>query len=48
MKKSDSKKPRKQEPEVDFTNITEEDIAQRFLETPPKPRTKKDEKLKKS
>ncbi|MGA7561842.1 MAG: hypothetical protein WBW55_01400 [Desulfobaccales bacterium] len=39
-KNPDSKKPKKKEPEVDFTNITEDDIAQRFLETPPKPRKK--------
>ncbi len=44
MTTSDSKKPKEKEPEVDFTAITPEDIARRFLETPPKPKTKKKEK----
>ncbi|MGP8051385.1 MAG: hypothetical protein ACLPYB_12350 [Desulfobaccales bacterium] len=47
MKKSDIQKPKQNKEEVDFTNITEDDIAQRFLELPPKPRTKKDIKPKK-
>jgi len=35
---------KKKEEEVDFTNVTVDDIARRFLETPPKP--KKTEKKK--
>jgi hypothetical protein len=44
MKKSDSKKPKEKESEIDFTQFTVDDIARRMLKTPPKPRTKKDEK----
>lgn len=44
--KNDSKKPKKKEPEIDFTQFTVDDIARRMLATPPKP--KKKEKSKKS
>jgi hypothetical protein len=45
MKKYDSKKPKKKEPEIDFTNVTADDIARRMLATPPKPKKKpKDDK----
>jgi len=46
MTTSDKKKPKKEKEEVDFTNITPDDIAKRFLETPPKPKTKKEEQKK--
>ncbi len=46
-KTADTKKPKKKEPEIDFTQFMVDDIARRMLATPPKPRTKKDEKLKK-
>jgi len=39
-KSSKDKKPSKQKEEVDFTNITPNDIARRFLETPPKKKNK--------
>lgn len=39
MNKKD-KKSKTQKEEVDFTNITPDDIAKRFLETPPKPKKK--------
>jgi hypothetical protein len=39
-KSSDNKKPKKKKEEVDFTNVTANDIARRFLETPPKPKKK--------
>ncbi|MGO8763196.1 MAG: hypothetical protein ACLP2P_05340 [Desulfobaccales bacterium] len=42
MKDSDIKKPKEKQPEVDFTNVSPDDIAKRFLETPPKPKTKKE------
>ena len=45
MKKSDSKKPKKKEPEIDFTQFTADDIARRMLATPPKPK-KKEKKIK--
>jgi hypothetical protein len=41
MTNSDSKKPKKKEPEIDFTNVTADDIARRVLATPPKPKTTK-------
>jgi hypothetical protein len=44
MKNSDNKKPEDKEPEIDFTNVSSDDIAKRFLETPPKPKPKKKEK----
>ena len=47
MKKSDSKKPKDKEPEIDFTQFTMDDIARRMLNTPPKPKTTKHEKQKK-
>ncbi len=40
MKETDSTKPKKKKEEVDFTNITPDDIARRFLETPPKKKEK--------
>jgi hypothetical protein len=42
--KNDTKKPKDEEPEVDFNNVTPDDIAKRFLEKPPKPKKKKDER----
>jgi hypothetical protein len=45
MTTSDSKKPKKIEPEIDFTNVSADDIARRVLATPPKP--KKREKAEK-
>jgi hypothetical protein len=45
MKNTDTKKPRKKEPEIDFTQFTVDDIARRMLATPPKPKKKpKDDK----
>jgi len=44
MAKPDSKKPKDKEPEVDFSKISVDDIAKRFLETPPKPKKKEKEK----
>jgi len=44
MKNSEDKKPKKKKEEVDFTNITPDDIARRFFETPPKPRKKEKDK----
>jgi len=46
MKDDKEKKPKKQKEEIDFTNVTEEDIARRFLESPPKPKPKKKEREK--
>lgn len=40
MKKSDIKKPKNKEPEIDFTQFTVDDIARRMLATPPKPKKK--------
>jgi hypothetical protein len=31
------KKPKKKEPEIDFTQFSPDDIARRMLVTPPKP-----------
>lgn len=42
MKNNKGEKPKKQKEEIDFTNITPDDIAKKFLETPPKPKTKKE------
>jgi len=42
MKNSDSKKAKDKEPEIDFTNVSPDDIARRFLEKPPKPKSKKE------
>jgi len=41
-KTSDDKKSKKKKEDVDFTNVTADDIARRFLETPPKPKKKKE------
>jgi len=38
--KKDSKKPKKKEPEIDFTQFSVDDIARRMLATPPKPKKK--------
>ena len=46
MEKPDSKKPKDKEPELDFTNIAPDDIARRFLETPPKPKKSKTKQKK--
>jgi hypothetical protein len=43
MTTSDSKKTKEKKEEVDFTNVTPDDIARRFLESPPKPKSKKKE-----
>ena len=40
MSKLDKKKSRKEKEEVDFSQVTMDDIAKRFLETPPKPKKK--------
>jgi hypothetical protein len=44
MKNSDNKKPKEKEPEVDFSNISPDDIAKKFLESPPKPKKKEKDK----
>lgn len=44
MKNTDSRKPKDKEPEVDFSQTSMDDIAKRFLETPPKPKKKEKEK----
>jgi len=44
MTTSDKKKPKDKKPKVDFSQTSMDDIAQRFLETPPKPKKKKQEK----
>jgi hypothetical protein len=46
MKESSDKKPKKKEPEIDFTQFTVDDIARRMLATPPKPKTGKKKKEK--
>jgi hypothetical protein len=46
MTTSDKKKPKDKEPEIDFTQFTPDDIARRVLATPPKPKTKKEKKIK--
>jgi hypothetical protein len=46
MTNSDSKNPKKKEPEIDFTNVTADDIARRVLATPPKPKKKKEKEKK--
>jgi hypothetical protein len=38
---SDKKKSKDKEPEVDFSQLTMDDIAKRFLEKPPKPKPTK-------
>jgi hypothetical protein len=45
MKNSGTKKPKDKEPEVDFSKVSMDDIAKRFLEKPPK--VKKKEKKNK-
>ncbi len=44
MATSDKKKPKDKESEIDFTNISPDDIAKKFLETPPKPKKKEKDK----
>jgi hypothetical protein len=46
MTTSDEKKPKDKEPEVDLSQVSADDIAKRFLETPPKskPTKQKDDK----
>jgi hypothetical protein len=39
MTTSEKKKPKKKKEEIDFTNVTADDIARRVLATPPKPKT---------
>jgi len=46
MRKTDSKKPKEKEPEIDFTQFTVDDIARRMLATPPKPKKSKKKKEK--
>ena len=41
---SNSNKKKEKKEEVDFTQFTPEDIAKRFLETPPKPKKKEKKK----
>jgi len=41
MKKPDIKNPKDKEPEIDFSQVSMDDIAKRFLEKPPKPKTNK-------
>jgi len=45
--KNDTKKPKKKEPEIDFTNVTADDIARRVLATPPNPKPSKKKEKKK-
>jgi hypothetical protein len=45
-KPPDDKKPKKKEPEIDFTQFTVDDIARRMLATPPKPKIKKEKDKK--
>jgi len=40
MTTSDTKKLKDKEPETDFTKVSPDDIARRFLATPPKPKKK--------
>jgi hypothetical protein len=42
VKNSDSNNPKSKEPEVDFSQFTMDDIAKRVLDTPPKPKIKKE------
>jgi hypothetical protein len=44
MEKTDNKKPKDKEPEVDFSKVSMDDIAKRFLEKPPKPKKKQEKK----
>jgi hypothetical protein len=44
MEKTKNKKPKDKEPEIDFSQLSMDDIARRVLNTPPKPKTKKDKK----
>ncbi|MGA7579186.1 MAG: hypothetical protein ACLQUW_13215 [Desulfobaccales bacterium] len=46
MTKTSDKKPKKKEPEIDFTQFTVDDIARRMLATPPKPKKKKEKETK--
>ena len=39
----DNKNPQDQKPEINFSQVSADDIAKKFLETPPKPK-KKEEK----
>lgn len=39
--KNNSKKPQGKEPEVDFSQVSMDDIAKRFLGKPPKPKSTK-------
>ncbi|MFZ0050281.1 MAG: hypothetical protein WAK96_00770 [Desulfobaccales bacterium] len=39
--KTNTEKPKKKEPDIDFTQFTIDDIARRMLATPPKPKLKK-------
>jgi hypothetical protein len=44
MGKPSDKKPKKKEPEIDFSQVSADDIARRMLATPPKPKKKDKEK----
>jgi hypothetical protein len=44
MKESKNNKVKDKKEEVDLTQFTPDDIAKRFLETPPKPKKKEKEK----
>jgi hypothetical protein len=47
-KSPDIKKPKDKEAEIDFTNVTADDIARRVLATPPMPKKKEKKKEKNS
>jgi hypothetical protein len=44
MTSPDKKKPKDKKEEVDFSQVSMDDIAKKFLETPPKPREKEKKK----
>jgi len=48
MKKTgvNNARPKKNKQEIDFTNVSIDDIARLFLETPPKPKQRKKNKKK--
>lgn len=44
MKDSDTQKLKDKEPKIDLSQFSKDDIAKRFLETPPKPKKKEKDK----
>ncbi len=44
--KEPSKEPKNKEPEIDFTNVSADDIARQVLATPPKPKKKEKKEAK--